>query len=109
MHSMLPSMRTARPLQLRLSTSSSAWKRLRTRPDSLLIRLIMLGNVTGENPENPYVNKDTAALSVADVRSGVLPESGRPDLFYRFLLGLLLAAAGSVWVLRREEDSLAKA
>ena len=60
-------------------------------------------SITFNNPaaDGQYLDEDTAVISVGDVRSGMLPASGRPDLFYRFVLGMLLVAAGSAWVLRR--------
>lgn len=66
---------------------------------------IMFNNPTADGQ---YLNADTAVISVADVRAGLLPASGTAGLLMRLALGGLVAAAGCAMVLRREGVSTGK-
>lgn len=66
---------------------------------------IMFNNPTADGQ---YLNADTAVISVADVRAGLLPASGTAGLLMRLALGGLVAAAGCAMVLRREGASTGK-
>ena len=66
---------------------------------------IMFNNPTADGQ---YLNADTAVISVADVRAGLLPASGTAGLLMRLALGGLVAAAGCAMVLRREGASAGK-